>query len=147
MTVGPGDGLFGQDGTGDAIGGVGPADGVGPLPGLELPVLRLPAIGLDGEITGLDEFDADLEKGSVGHRGAPAPGTRPFAESSAPSQPDRYARPRPAPTARPRVVDEPGILGLSRRARSRVGSRLFTLFFVLVFALILVQMVVALLEH
>lgn len=47
--------------------------------------------------------------------------------------------------ARPRVVEEPGILGLSRLARSRLGSRLFTLFFAAVFALILVQMLVVIL--
>lgn len=46
--------------------------------------------------------------------------------------------------ARPRVVEEPGILGLSRLTRGRVGSRLFTLFFVAVFALIFVQMLVTL---
>ena len=53
---------------------------------------------------------------------------------------------RPAPrSARPRVVEEPGILGLSRLTRGRVGSRLFTLFFVAVFALIAVQTVWAIL--
>jgi hypothetical protein len=48
--------------------------------------------------------------------------------------------------ARPPVVQEPSILGLSRLARGRVGSRLFTLFFVAVYALIAVQMVVAILQ-
>jgi hypothetical protein len=47
--------------------------------------------------------------------------------------------------ARPPVSAEPGILGLSRLTRGRVGSRLFTLSFVAVFALILVQMLVAIL--
>jgi predicted nucleic acid-binding Zn ribbon protein len=47
--------------------------------------------------------------------------------------------------ARPRIADEPGILGLSRRSRGRLGSRMFTWFFVLVFALILVQMVMSIL--
>ncbi|MBW0115645.1 hypothetical protein [Pseudonocardia abyssalis] len=51
----------------------------------------------------------------------------------------------PVPSARPRVVEEPSILGLSRRARSRLGSRLFTLFFVAVFSLIALQMVLAIL--
>ncbi len=48
------------------------------------------------------------------------------------------------PGDRPRLPDEPSILGLSRRSRSRFGSRAFTLFFVLVFVLIVVQMIVAL---
>lgn len=48
--------------------------------------------------------------------------------------------------ARPRIETEPGILGLSRRSRSRLGSRAFTLLFVVVFTLIVVQLVVALLE-
>ncbi|MCW2721680.1 MAG: peptidase caspase catalytic subunit [Pseudonocardia sp.] len=50
------------------------------------------------------------------------------------------------PPARPRIEPEPGILGLSRHTRSRLGARLFNLFFVFVFALILVQMIVALLN-
>ena len=49
-------------------------------------------------------------------------------------------------SARPRVVEEPGILGLSRLTRGQVGSRLFTLFFVAVFTLIAVQMMVELLH-
>ncbi len=48
--------------------------------------------------------------------------------------------------ARPPVDPEPGILGLSRLTRGRVGSRLFTLFFVTVFGVILVQMLVAILH-
>ncbi|HLU58827.1 MAG TPA: hypothetical protein VKZ81_25480 [Pseudonocardia sp.] len=51
------------------------------------------------------------------------------------------------PPPRPRVVEDPGILGLSRRARGRWGSRLFNAFFVLVFAVILIQMVSAILEN
>lgn len=47
--------------------------------------------------------------------------------------------------ARPRVDDDPGLLGLTRRSHSRLGSRLFTLFFILVFTLIIVQMMVVLL--
>ncbi|MHA6785923.1 hypothetical protein ACVGOW_33740 [Pseudonocardia saturnea] len=52
----------------------------------------------------------------------------------------------PVLSARPRVVEEPGILGLSRLTRGQVGSRLFTLFFVAVFTLIAVQMVMELLH-
>jgi hypothetical protein len=55
---------------------------------------------------------------------------------------DRYDLP-----PRPRVVEEPGILGLSRLTRGRVGSRLFTLFFVLVYLVIVVQMVAAILDN
>lgn len=51
------------------------------------------------------------------------------------------------PPPRPRIVDEPGILGLSRLTRGRFGSRLFNLFFLLVFAVILIQMVSAILDH
>ncbi|MGH3566534.1 MAG: hypothetical protein ACRDRH_10975 [Pseudonocardia sp.] len=54
--------------------------------------------------------------------------------------------PAPRLSARPRIEDDPGLLGLTRRSHSRVGSRIFTLFFVLVFAVILIQLVVALLE-
>jgi hypothetical protein len=54
---------------------------------------------------------------------------------------------RPAPLrARPPVVEDPGILGLSRLTRGRVGSRVFTLFFVAVFTLIAVEMLVELLH-
>ncbi|GAA0925316.1 hypothetical protein GCM10009559_10070 [Pseudonocardia zijingensis] len=65
---------------------------------------------------------------------------------------EEIPRPRPpgwppGPPPRPRIVDEPGILGLSRLTRGRFGSRLFNLFFVLVFVVILVQMVSAILEH
>ena len=48
--------------------------------------------------------------------------------------------------ARPPVVGEPEFLGLSRLARGRVGSRLFTLFFVAVFTLIAVQTLVEILH-
>lgn len=53
----------------------------------------------------------------------------------------------PRPAARPRIVDELAILGLSRVSRGRFGSRLFTGFFVFVFVLIAVQMVVAILTY
>lgn len=62
----------------------------------------------------------------------------------APSAPGVH-RP-PLLRARPPVVEEPEILGLSRLMRGRVGSRLFTLFFTAVFALIVVQMLVELLR-
>lgn len=83
----------------------------------------------------------------------PSTAARPSPARPSPARPSP-ARPSPAaarstvaprPDARPRIVEEQGILGLSRRARGRVGSRLFTLFFVFVFGLILIQLVVSLL--
>jgi hypothetical protein len=60
----------------------------------------------------------------------------------------RPAPPWPAgPPPRPRIVEEPAILGLSRLTRGRLGSRLFNAFFLLVFALIIVQMISAILEN
>jgi hypothetical protein len=53
----------------------------------------------------------------------------------------------PGPPPRPRIVEEPAILGLSRLTRGRFGSRLFNLFFLLVFAVILIQMISAILDH
>jgi hypothetical protein len=52
----------------------------------------------------------------------------------------------PRPDARPRIVEDPAILGLSRVSRSRLGSRLFTWFFVFVYVLIVVQLIVSLLQ-
>lgn len=65
-----------------------------------------------------------------------------------PIDPATGARPTlpPRPEARPRIVEDPAILGLSRVSRSRLGSRLFTWFFVLVYAVILVQLIVSLLR-
>jgi hypothetical protein len=54
--------------------------------------------------------------------------------------------PVPPRRARPRIVDDTVILGLTRHSRSRLGSRVFTLFFVFVFALIVVQMIASLLS-
>ena len=52
----------------------------------------------------------------------------------------------PRPDARPRIVQDPVILGLTRHSRSKLGSRLFALFFVFVYALILVQLIWSLLQ-
>jgi hypothetical protein len=82
MTVGPGDALFGQDGTGADATGPEPADGVGPLPGFDLPVVRLPRIDADGEIVGLDELEQDLEASAAVASGPVAAG--PVLESDAP---------------------------------------------------------------
>jgi hypothetical protein len=51
------------------------------------------------------------------------------------------------PPPRPRIVEEPGILGLSRLTRGRFGARLFNLFFLLVFTVIVIQMISAILDH
>ena len=61
--------------------------------------------------------------------------------------PQPRAAPTDGPPPRPRIVDEPAILGLSRLTRGRFGSRLFNWFFVLVFAVILIQMISAILEN
>jgi len=76
---------------------------------------------------------------------APALPARPLVLRSAAAH-----RPPPPPldpsAPRPRIVDDTGILGLSRLSNSRLGSRLFTLFFVFVFALIFVQLIASLLN-
>lgn len=174
MTPGAGDGLFGADGTGGDIVGPAPADGVGPLPGFDLPVVRLPMIGSDGTIAGLDDFDADLDRAPATYAVSPRPGPAAIVDGQPEpaagvvgSTPPPITNPCASPPragwtdrapglaqtglaagmhTRPRVVDEPGIIGLSRRSRSRLGSRLFTVFFVLVFAVIVIQMFVALLQ-
>jgi len=57
------------------------------------------------------------------------------------TSPSGQAPPTPRPEARPRIVQDPAILGLTRHSRSRLGSRLFALFFVFVYVLILVQLI------
>jgi hypothetical protein len=52
----------------------------------------------------------------------------------------------PRPDARPRIVQDPVILGLTRVSRSRLGSRLFTWFFVFVYLVILIQLVWSILQ-
>jgi hypothetical protein len=115
MAVGDGDALFGQDGTGGITEGPSP-DGIGPLPGFELPVVRLPVIGPDGSIRGLDAFDGDLDAGPpFGTAAAPpvtpqAPGPARAPAVDDPS-PDRghgqvhgVAGPTPWPTAAQRAA-------------------------------------------
>jgi hypothetical protein len=86
-------------------------------------------------------------------RAAPTEGS-PAARKPGSPAPQAAAVPRrrdprrpPGPPPRPRIVDEPGILGLSRLTRGRFGSRLFNLFFVLVFAVIVIQMISAILDN
>jgi hypothetical protein len=74
--------------------------------------------------------------------GSPA---QPAPEPAVPRPPTQRLPPGPPP--RPRIVEEPAILGLSRLTRGRFGSRLFNLFFLLVFAVILIQMISAILDH
>jgi len=52
----------------------------------------------------------------------------------------------PRPEARPRIVQDPVILGLSRVSRSRLGSRLFTWFFVFVYLVIVIQLIWSILQ-
>lgn len=107
MTVGAGDALFGQDGTGGGPAGpeYGFADGIGVLPGLDLPVVRLPVINPDGRITGLDDMDADLDAATT----APPAGSAPV-EHGGPgwrqSVPWQEV-PGPAEGARPQSVTPP----------------------------------------
>jgi hypothetical protein len=84
--------------------------------------------------------------GSSSPRDEPADGSP--AERAEPAVP-RPPAPRlpPGPPPRPRIAEEPAILGLSRLTRGRFGSRLFNLFFLLVFAVILIQMISAILDH
>jgi hypothetical protein len=78
--------------------------------------------------------------GTNGHAG-PSPPLDP------PPDPEPVAsEPPPPPEARPRIVEDPAILGLSRVSRSRLGSRLFTWFFVFIYVLILVQLIVSILQ-
>lgn len=56
-----------------------------------------------------------------------------------PRPPNRFSVP-----ARPPVVDEYAILGLTRRSRGRIGSRVFVLFFVFVYAVIALQLIAVL---
>jgi hypothetical protein len=118
VTVGPGDPRFGRDGPGE--------DAAVPEP-RAAPAAEGPP-GVDGVDEGLSAGPAVPQQ------------RRPQVT------PDRAAS-LPGPPPRPRIVDEPGILGLSRLSRSRAGSRLFTWFFVLVFTLIVVQMVAAILDQ
>jgi hypothetical protein len=78
--------------------------------------------------------------GTNGHAGpAPPLDPPPRPEPVSPELP-------PRPEARPRIVEDPVILGLTRVSRSRLGSRLFVWFFVFVYAVILIQLVVSLLQ-
>jgi hypothetical protein len=68
----------------------------------------------------------------------PKPATQPPA-TGAPHLP-------PRPEARPRIVQDPVILGLTRVSRSRLGSRLFTWFFVFVYLVIVIQLIWSILQ-
>lgn len=127
MTLGPGDALFGRDGiTGPPGEAVAPAAGDPPRAASEVPPAEA------GMAT--DQSTTEGDRGPA--QAIPSPRRPP----SVPGPARRDAVP-----ARPRIVDEPGILGLSRLSRGRFGSRVFTWFFVLVFALILAQMIMSIL--
>jgi len=138
-----------------------------PEPAVERPAVRL-ARASSGESTGEpSRSDAAARAASGPHVAADGDARNPAGQDTAgrvPAGPDPAAgavrsvsdlaarRPAvpgelraPVRSARPRVVEEPSILGLSRRTRSRAGSRLFTLFFVAVFTLIALQMVLEIL--
>jgi hypothetical protein len=69
------------------------------------------------------------------------PGPAPPAASAPSAAPEH-----PALLPRPRIVQDPVILGLTRHSRSKLGSRLFTLFFVFVYLLIFVQLIWSLVQ-
>jgi hypothetical protein len=54
----------------------------------------------------------------------------------------RYGEYRP-PVVSPWEPDVPSLTGLTRRSRSKLGARLFTVVFVAIFVLILIQTVVS----
>ncbi len=101
---------------------------------------------------GPDEASSDRD-GSTFDAAVPQPRAAPTdGPPAAPDAPPAVPQPRDSPwrldpPPRPRIADEPGILGLSRLTRGRFGSRLFNWFFVLVFAVILIQMISAILEN
>ena len=135
------DPLLGPDGTGGVA---------GPLPCADPPVRARRATGARGRgPAGRTVADLVAERRFPARAGGAAAAPRPQRQPP----PAHAARAGPAgggpavppdPPPRPRVEPELGILGLSRRARSRVGSRLFALFFVLVYLVIAVHLVVSL---
>jgi hypothetical protein len=100
-----------------------------------------------------DDGSSSARDGRVGDAGVPRTRVAPADGSPANHRPGsgipppRTAHRPPGPPPRPRIVDEPGILGLSRLTRGRFGSRLFNLFFLLVFTVILIQMVSSILDN
>lgn len=89
---------------------------------------------------------ADLPTPPTGSPAIPAPPAPSPAPSAAPEAPVPHLRLPPRPDARPRIVQDPVILGLTRHSRSRLGTRLFTWFFVFVYLVILVQLIWSLLQ-
>jgi hypothetical protein len=144
MTVGAGDALFDQDGTAAAADSAeGPA--AAPAPPEPAPPKPAADAAAPGWLTGRPTLPWPPPA-------AAEEATSAAAASPPPRQPEAHPRPPvrpviiPGAPPRPRIVEEPGILGLSRLTRGRFGSRLFTLFFVLVFTVIAVQMVVSILD-
>ena len=103
-----------------------------------------------------DDGSSSARDGTVADPAVPQPRVTPGEGSQAARTPGpatpalpqpRVPRLPPGPPPRPRIVDEPSILGLSRLTRGRFGARLFNLFFVLVFAVIVIQMISAILDN
>jgi hypothetical protein len=147
MTSGADDALFGQDGTGPSVDGPAGflhAETPAMAPADAEAVVR-PVTAAPGWITGkpAPPWPPPDAASPLARPVSPARPALPV-HRKAPGSPPTRPFPSPGPPPRPRVVEDPGILGLSRRARGRLGSRVFTWFFVLVFALIVVQMVASL---
>jgi hypothetical protein len=101
---------------------------------------------------GPDEASSDRDGSTFDSAVPQPPAAPPGGSPAAPDAPPAVPQPRDSrwrldAAPRPRIVDEPGILGLSRLTRGRFGSRLFNWFFVLVFAVILIQMISAILDN
>ena len=113
-------------------------------------VARPAALASADVLAGQD--DASSVRGGAGAVPEQRPG-----EAARPAAPPDAVAPRGSslpqqrhpldPPPRPRIVQEPAILGLSRLTRGRFGSRLFALFFVLVYALIVVQTIYAIFDR
>ena len=84
-------------------------------------------------------LESEADPGTDGRSGPPQRGAAPPPEPAVLESP-------PQPETRPRIVEDPAILGLTRVSRSRLGSRLFTWFFVFVYAVILIQLILSLLQ-
>ena len=127
-----GDPLFGPDGTQPAAEDLPHPDEIPTPPAW--PTLPGPAAPVAGAGTGrageLWEPQGGVPAGPADSAAVPAPDPLP-----------------PRPHARPRIEEtEPSLFGLTRRSRTRTGSRVFTIVFLAIFLLILLQVVAQLLS-
>ena len=143
------------------------ADLVAALSGQQRPMRSAPPAHSANRPAAASSGLVDVSRLDVGRTGVdrPGPPSRPRhslpPHAAAPAAPpiQRASRP-PAPSprpvtstppqgtplrARPPIGDDLSLFGLSRRSRSRLGSRVFALFFTMVFGLILVQMIFSIL--